>query len=89
MTIKDLIEELKKYPEDMEVVIEDNHMEQGTILVYPSLKEDKVFKHTKKVMDAFDYTEYLVSIWNSQRSLDKDITPEETVLIIGKGNSKK
>lgn len=89
MTIKELIEELKKYPEDMEVVMIQDHMEQGAILVSPDLEKGRAFKETRSFMDAFDYQEYTSNVWRIRRKLDAPKITDIPVLVISEGNSKE
>lgn len=74
MNVKQLIEKLQKYPQDMEIVANQYGMEQSGILplnLYPRVI--RVKKEVVETRDAFDGTDYSYERYMKDLGGDKEV----------------
>lgn len=74
MKVKDLIEKLKKFDENMEIVAYESDMERSGIQpvnVYPRVI--KVKEVTKSTWDRFDGTDYTYTTYTQSETGDKEV----------------
>ena len=74
MKVKDLIEKLKQFDENLEIVAYESDMERSGIQpvnVYPHVI--KVKKETKSTWDRFDGTDYTYTVYRQSGAGDKEV----------------